>query len=73
MGFFTALYDLIVEPLCLLFDVVYAYMLRFTTNEGVAIIALSLVINILILPLYRRADAMQEEERKRYSRATSGL
>ena len=73
MGFFTALYDLIVEPLCLLFDVVYAYMLRFTTNEGVAIIALSLVINILILPLYRRADAMQEEERIRTRELQPGV
>ena len=73
MGFFSALYDLIVGPLWLLFDVVYAYMLRFTTNEGVAIIALSLTINILILPLYRRADAMQEEERLRTESLRQGI
>ena len=73
MAIFTVLYDLIIEPLWLLFDVVYAYMLRFTDNEGIAIIALSLAINFLTLPLYRRADAMQEEEKLRTQKLQPGV
>ena len=65
MSFFSLLYNLLFGPLELLFDAVYAFMFRVAKNEGVAIIALSLAINFLILPLYRRADAMQEEERVR--------
>ena len=65
MSFFSLLYQLLFGPLELLFDAVYAFMFRVTKNEGVAIVALSLAINFLILPLYRRADAMQEEERVR--------
>ena len=65
MSFFSSLYRLILGPLELLFDVVYAFMIRMTGNPGVSIIALSLAINFLILPLYMRADAMQEEEKVR--------
>ena len=31
----------------------------------IAIIMVSIVINLLILPLYKRSDAMQEQERKK--------
>ena len=73
MSFFGFIYKLILGPLILLFDVVYAFMFRMTKNEGVAIIALSLAINFLILPLYRRADAMQEEERLRTEKLSRGV
>ena len=63
MSILTFIYDLIFGPLILLFDLVYSVMFRMLNNEGASIIALSLAINLLILPLYRRADAMQEEER----------
>ena len=54
---------LILGPLELLFDAVYAIGYRITGNPGLSIILLSLVINFLMLPLFRRADALQEEER----------
>ncbi|MBQ9900887.1 MAG: membrane protein insertase YidC [Clostridia bacterium] len=73
MSFFSFLYNLVLGPLILLFDVVYAIMLRMTKKEGLAIIALSLAINFLILPLYRRADAMQEEERVRTEKLSRGV
>ena len=73
MSFFSFLYNLILGPLVLLFDIVYAFMFRMTKKEGLAIIALSLAINLLILPLYRRADAMQEEERIRSERLKRGV
>lgn len=57
------LHTVILGPLELLFDVVYAVALGITNNPGLSLIFLSLTINLLVLPLYRRADAMQEEER----------
>ena len=73
MSFFSFLYNLVLGPLIILFDVVYAIMFRVTKKEGLAIIALSLAINFLILPLYRRADAMQEEERVRSQKLSRGV
>ncbi len=57
------LHTIVLGPLELLFDVVYAIALGITSNPGLSLIFLSLTINLLVLPLYRRADAMQEEER----------
>lgn len=56
---------LVLGPLGLLLDGVYAASLRITSNYGKSIIVLSLFVNILLLPLYKRADAMQKEERDR--------
>ena len=63
MGFFSLLYELFIGPLLLLFDSVYYLIYLVTADEGISIIALSLTINFLVLPLYKRADDMQEEER----------
>ena len=57
------LHRLILGPLELLFDTVYTVGYRITGNPGLSIILLSLAMNLLMLPLYRRADALQEEER----------
>ena len=64
---------LILGPLELLFDVVYAVGYRITANPGLSIVLLSLVINFLVLPLYRRADAVQEEERLQAQRLKPGV
>ena len=63
MTFFSALYKLLIGPLELLFEVIFALANRVVHHPGLAIIALSLAMNFLVLPLYRRADAMQAEER----------
>ena len=64
MSFLTALYTLLIRPLELLFEMIYCLANRIVEHPGLAIIALSLTMNFLVLPLYKRADAMQEEERK---------
>ncbi len=63
MSFVSILYRLIIYPLELLFEVIFRLSEKSVHNPGVSIIVLSLVVNFLVLPLYRRADAMQEEER----------
>ena len=63
MSLATALYTVLLKPLQLVFEFIYNVAYGNIKDPGLAIIALSLAINILVLPLYRRADAMQEEER----------
>ncbi len=54
---------LLIGPLKLVFEVIFNVANRFVGHPGLAIIFLSLVMNILVLPLYKRADAVQEENR----------
>ncbi len=63
MNVLTAIYNLLLGPLKLFFEVVFVVANRVIGNEGLAIVFLSLAMNFLVLPLYRRADAMQAEER----------
>ena len=57
-------YQLLIKPLEILFEVVYRYAMIYVDNSGIAIIVMSLVMNFLLLPLYRRADHIQEDERR---------
>lgn len=59
------LYNLTIMPIQILVEMTYSLMSRLLDNKGLAIIAVSLVIQTLILPLYKRSDALQEEERKK--------
>ncbi len=60
----SVIYNLLVGPLQLIFEVIFAFANRFFENPGYSIIFLSLAMNFLVLPLYKRADAMQAEERE---------
>ena len=63
MNIVSILFLLIIRPLELFFEVVFSFANRIVQNPGLSIIFLSLSMNFLVLPLYRRADQMQEEER----------
>ncbi|MBQ9977188.1 MAG: YidC/Oxa1 family membrane protein insertase [Clostridia bacterium] len=63
MSFFAILESLLIGPLKLIFEIIFELANRFVNHPGLSIIFLSLVMNILVLPLYKRADAMQEEAR----------
>lgn len=64
MSFITLLYTVIIGPLELLFEQVFALACHFTSDPGLSIVFLSLAVNFLVLPLYRRADAVQDEARE---------
>ena len=64
MSFFSALYQLLIGPLELFFEAVYCLADHVLENPGLSIVVLSLAMNFLVLPLYRRADAMQAEQRE---------
>ncbi|MBD5551881.1 MAG: hypothetical protein HDQ96_12025 [Lachnospiraceae bacterium] len=62
MSFWEILDTLLLKPLELIFEVVYMMAYKVIDNPGLSIIALSLFMNFLVLPLYMCADAIQEEE-----------
>ena len=57
------LYSLLIGPLELLFEFIFAMANRVFGNPGLNIMVLSLVMNFLVLPLYKQADEMQAQER----------
>ena len=67
MTFWAMLDSLILGPLKLLFEFVFSLANRLG-HPGLSIIVLSLCMNVLVLPLYRRADAIQEAERETEAR-----
>jgi len=58
------LYTFIISPLQLLFEVIFSVAYKLIGNAGVSIISLSIAVNFLVLPLYKRADELQAEERE---------
>lgn len=73
MTFSGILGTIFIEPLKLVFEIVFSLANNVIGHPGLAIIVLSLVMNFLVLPLYRRADAMQEEARDVENRLKPGI
>uniref|UniRef100_UPI00405626CF YidC/Oxa1 family membrane protein insertase n=1 Tax=Agathobacter sp. TaxID=2021311 RepID=UPI00405626CF len=63
MSLLDIIYTIFIGPLQLVFEVIYTVANRFIGHPGLAIIVLSLIMNFLVLPLYKRSDAMQEAAR----------
>lgn len=62
MSFLETIDTLLLRSLELVFEVVYMQAYKIIDNPGLSIIVLSLFMNFLVLPLYVRADAIQEEQ-----------
>ena len=73
MSFLTILETLLIGPLKLLFEIIFQLANDFIDHPGFSIIVLSLIMNILVLPLYRRADAMQEQARDTENKLHKGV
>ena len=68
------IYSVLLMPIQLLFELVFSAAYQLSAEKaGIAIVFMSLTINLLILPLYRRADAMQEEERNMEAKLRPGV
>ena len=63
MSLLSMLYTFIIAPLELLFEVIFEVANKIIGNAGLSIIFLSLAVNFLVFPLYKRADELQAEER----------
>ena len=59
------LYNLIIQPLIMVYDVLFSMFYGMLRNTVTSIFALSIVINLLVLPLYRKADQLQKEQHEK--------
>lgn len=73
MSVLSILYTTLIMPLQLMFEVMYMLAERVIGNPGLSIVVLSLMMNFLVLPLYMRADKMQEDERDMEARLHDGV
>ncbi len=73
MHMLTALYDILIFPIELLVNYVYAFFYRFSDSYGVAIVGLSIAITILSFPLYNIAEKIQQSERDVRRRLQGGI
>ena len=73
MSFIDCIFYLLVEPLRLLFEVIFFYAYKLTHNAGLSILAMSLVINFLLLPLYFRADKLEKEQAEKKLKMSSWI
>ncbi len=64
MQFFSWIYSLIIGPIQLLFGIIFSVLNKYIHIPGVNIMLLSLVFSLIVLPLYMRADKIQEEARE---------
>ncbi len=65
MNFISMCYSILIRPIELFLELVFSLSLRFVSGYGQAIIVLSVIINTIILPLYKRADMIQEQENEK--------
>lgn len=73
MTFFEILYTTLIKPLQLFFEYIFSVAQKGTGHPGLSIIALSLAMNILVLPLYKRADEVQDAERDMENKLRAGV
>ena len=73
MSLITILETIFIGPLKLCFEIIFSLANRIIGHPGLSIIVLSLIMNILVLPLYKRADAMQEESRDIEAKLSKGV
>ena len=64
MLFFQYLYALVIGPIELVFKIIFSIFNKYIPLTGVNILLLSLSFSLLVLPLYMRADKIQEEARE---------
>lgn len=59
------LYNLTITPVQYVIDIIFSVLSRFFDSYGIAIIGVSLVVQLLVFPLYKKSDAIQEAEREK--------
>ncbi len=62
---FSVLYHILIRPIEYLIEVFFWLMFDFFESVPAAIISVSVLVSVLTLPLYLRADAVQEAERRK--------
>ena len=58
-------YDLIIGSLVFIYDLLFTLIYRSFADAAVSIIILSIVINLIVLPLYNKADKLQRDTQEK--------
>ena len=61
----SALYIILITPIQLFIEIVFSFMNTAFDNPGFAIIFVSIAVQLLCFPLYKRADVIQEQDRQK--------
>lgn len=69
----SIIYAILMQPIQILFEIIYGIGYKITEDYALSIIILSIAVNFLVLPLYKKADAMQEEERDIEAKLANGV
>ncbi|MDR2965756.1 MAG: membrane protein insertase YidC [Treponema sp.] len=60
----SSIYNLIIGPIVLILESVYGFLvLVVRNNHGFAVLGISVIVSLLCLPLYLKAEKLQEKER----------
>lgn len=59
------LYALIIYPIEMFIESVFTISMNMVPSAGYAIVFVSIAVQLLVLPMYKRADELQDEERQR--------
>ena len=65
--------SILISPLKILFEIIFSAVYQLSSHPGLSIVALSVAINIIVLPLYERADAIQIEARDTENKLKEGM
>ena len=63
---FHLIYQLVIYPIEILLELAYSIIYSFRHDVGMSIIGVSIVVNILLLPLYSKAEKISDYERARH-------
>lgn len=63
--YMQAIYDIFIGSLLFIYDLLFTLIYRSFRDPAVTIIILSIVINLIVLPLYKKADELQKEEQNK--------
>lgn len=58
----TIIYDIVIQSLISAYDVLFNIIYSMIETPVLSIMALSIVINLIVLPLYKKADDIQKEQ-----------
>ena len=61
----NVIYNVIIQPLVLIYELLYVFLSRGFRNPISVIICMSVIINFVVLPLYNKADQLQTNERNK--------
>lgn len=67
------IYNLLIQPLILIIDMLFVFLYDYFGVPAVAVIFLGVIVNLLVLPMYMQADRLQKVEQAERQKMKSGI